>query len=199
MKKLLFLLVGMVLFLAACGDDSSNSDTSADTSTDKTEEASAEETEQEDSDTGEEANDEEEEQTDEVSDSYLDTGDYIYEIKEIEQMEGQFGDGTQIIAIELTFTNNSDEATSPWFSQGIGAEQETDTTVETLMGANGQFPEDYKPELVEMGDTDVKPGATVDAVIGYTLEYPGEPVRLYEFMLFDEEDISFERIVETTE
>ena len=112
-------------------------------------------------------------------------------------MESQFGDGTQILAIELSFTNNTDEPVSPWMSLGIQAEQETDTTVEMLTGANGLFPEDYKPDLVKMGDTDVKPGATVDAVIGYEILYPGKPVRLTNFSFTDE--ILFERIVETTE
>ncbi|GAK01473.1 hypothetical protein JCM19055_4639 [Geomicrobium sp. JCM 19055] len=100
----------------------------------------------------------EEEPTDagEVSDYYLDTGDYVFEIKEIEQMESSFEDGIQIIAIEMSFTNNSNEPVSPWMAQGFNAEQETDVTVETLMGANGMFPDGYKTELVDMGDTNVK-------------------------------------------
>ena len=78
---------------------------------------------------------------------------------------------------------------------GIKAEQETDVTVESLNGANGQFPEDYKPDLVEMGDTGIKPGATVDAVIGFEIIYPGEPVKLTNFSFTDE--VLFEKVVET--
>ncbi len=147
----------------------------------------------------EESTDNESSESKEISDTHLDTGDYVYEIKEIEQMESKFEDGTKIIAVELSFTNNSDEPASPWMSLGFFAEQETDTTVEQLNGANGLFPEDYKQELVVMGDTDVKPGATVDAVIGYELLYPGEPVRLYEAMAMSDEELTFERTVETTE
>lgn len=195
MKKILMLFLATILAvsLAACGDDNEGDVSAADNnSNDNTEEP---DTETNDSNDNEE-NENEEEPANEVSDSYLDNGDHIFEIKEIEQMESQFGDGTQIIAVELTFTNNSEEATSPWMAMGIGAEQETDVTVEELYGANGMFPEDYKTDLVEMGDTNVKPGATVDAVIGFELLYPGEPVRLYDFRSFDD-DGDFERIVET--
>jgi uncharacterized Zn ribbon protein len=180
MKKIIILLVGLMLFLVACGDEGA-------------EETSAEEEPQETVETEEGTEQEESEESEGASDTFLDNGDYVYEIKEIEQMESQFEDGTQIIAIELTFTNNTEEATSPWMSLGIQAEQETDTTVETLNGANGLYPEDYKTDLVEMGDTDVKPGATVDAVIGYELLYPGEPVKLYDMW----EENLFERVVET--
>src|SRR5690625_4379542 len=130
-----------------------------------------------------------------VSDTTLDTGDYVYEIKDIEQVVGK--EDMNILAVEVEFTNKSDEPKSPWMAGELFAEQETETTVELLNGALGMFPDDYKPELTEMGDTNVKPGATVDAVIGYEILYPGNPVRLYNFM-YDENPL-FERVVETEE
>ena len=45
-----------------------------------------------------------------------------------------------------------------------------------LDGANGLFPEDYKPDLVAASDVQVKPGATVEAVIGYQLKIKDSPV-----------------------
>lgn len=186
MKKLLLLITTLFLTLglAACGgtnseEQSTNQDNQ--TESENTEETNKEETEDKNNKS-------------EVSDTTLDTGDYVYTIKEVEQITSKYDD-TQILAVEIEFTNNSDEPTSPWMAMGITAEQETDVTVETLNGANGLFPDDYKPELVEMGDTDIKPGATVDAVIGFEILYPGEPVKLSEFSFTD--DVSFERIVET--
>ncbi|AIC93665.1 MULTISPECIES: DUF5067 domain-containing protein [Shouchella] len=198
MKKLLLssALVSLVV-LSACGDGNEE------TTTDPVEETSADSTDStETSDESTEDTDETEEDTQEENDSAtndttLDTGEFVYEIKEIEQLDSQYDASTQILAVELTFTNNSEDAISPWISQGITAEQETDTTVETLMGSNGLYPEDYKTELVEMGDTNVKPGATVDAVIGFEILYPGEPVTLKEFTFNG--DSSFEHVVETTE
>lgn len=187
MKRFLILLIGITLFLAACGGDSEEANEANDP-----EESTQEET----NDSEQETEDEDAEETSaDVSDTSFDNGDYVYEIKEIEQMESGFGDGAQILAIELSFTNNTDEPTSPWMALGIQAEQETETTVEQLNGANGMYPDDYKTDLVEMGDTDVKPGATVDAVIGFEILYPGEPVKLTNFSFTDE--VLFEKIVET--
>lgn len=185
MKKILFILVGLVLLLAACGNESNDSDNNGGNSSESNSQESNNDNNEDKEDSG-----------NEVSDTRFDNGDYVYEIKAIEQITSQYDD-TQILAIEMSFTNNTEEATSPWMSLGIDAEQETETTVETLMGANGLFPEDYKPDLVKMGDTDVKPGATVDAVIGFEILYPGEPVKLTNFSFTDE--VLFERVVETTE
>ncbi|MBM7600357.1 hypothetical protein JOC34_002748 [Virgibacillus halotolerans] len=78
------------------------------------------------------------------------------------------------------------------------ANQETDTTIELLDGANGQYPDDYKADLVEMGDTNVKSGATVDAVVGFQIKYAGEPVQLIDSNGSDNPE-TFERIVETSD
>ncbi|MBM7634028.1 DUF5067 domain-containing protein [Geomicrobium sediminis] len=196
-KYLLSIGLGSALLLSACGDgtdepsdadeaEGAEEDSAADVDEDDQEELSADE----DDDTA----------NNEVNDDYLDTGDYVFEFQEVEQMENARDEETQIIAIELTFTNNSDDDTSPWMAaaQAYSSEQETDVTVESLMGANGSFPEGYKEELVNMGDTNIKPGATVDAVIGYELLYPGEDVILSE-RSFGNDDITFEKIIETEE
>lgn len=190
MKKLSFIFLAMLLsmVLVACGDNENNNGNDAPTPTD---------TDNDSNNANENGNTTNDAANNDVSDTSFDNGDYVYEIKEVEQMESGFEDGTQILAVELSFTNNTDEPTSPWMALGLSAEQETDVTVEGLDGANGLYPDDYKTELVEMGDTDIKPGATVDAVIGFEILYPGEPVRLYNFSFDDE--ILFEKVVETTE
>ena len=186
MKKALFLFNILLLsFLVACGGNSDDTDNNANEDNNVEENNNTQDNE---------AQEQEVEEEQEVSDTTFDNGDYVYEIKEVEQIAGKHD--VQVLAVELTFTNNTDEAISPWMSMGIFAEQETDVTVESLNGANGRFPDDYKTDLVEMGGTDIKPGATVDAVIGFEILYPGEPVRLYNFSMTDEK--LFERVVETT-
>ena len=171
--------------LAACGD--TTEDANANESDDSTAtESTSDATEETEADV---------EEVSDVSDSSFDNGDYVYEIKNIEQLDGKYD--MPILAVEMSFINNTDEPQSPWMSVGIEAVQETDVTVEMLTGANGQFPDDYKTDLVEMGDTNVKPGATVDAVIGFEIIYPGEPVTLKNFSFTDE--VLFETTVETTE
>jgi hypothetical protein len=176
LKKLFILLLG-VLLLAACGEEGNEATTPE------------EEPEQEETN--------EFEETTELSDTTLETDNYTFVIKEVEQLEGKFDD-TQILAVEIEFTNNSDESISPWMASAgeIKAQQETEDTVESLDGANGLYPDDYKTELVEMGDTDVKSGSTVDAVIGYEILYPGEQVKLMDFTLSDEPE-KFERNIDT--
>ncbi|WP_054753619.1 DUF5067 domain-containing protein [Piscibacillus salipiscarius] len=182
----------LTIFLAACGDDG---ETEADTTNDETETEETnegdQETENEDSETENEKENKDEESSDEseVSDTVLENEDYKYVIKGTEQLTGKYED-RPILAVEVEFTNKTDEPTSPWMALALKAEQETDTTVEILNGANGLFPDDYKPDLVKMGDTNVKSGATVEAVIGYEILYPGSPVILKEFTMMDE-DISF--------
>lgn len=97
-------------------------------------------------------------------------------IKDYEFLKSQYDENVDIVALTIEFTNKSDEAIDPWFGSPIKAEQETDKTIELLDGANGLFPEDYKPELVAASDVQVKPGATVEAVIGFELKIKDSPV-----------------------
>lgn len=134
---------------------------------------------------------------DELSDDAVEDDDYKIEIKDVEQIDGE--PEADVLALEIEFTNKSESPVSPW-SGAVGllhAQQETDETVETLRGANAHFPGDYKPELVGMGGTKVKGGGTtVDAVIGYQIEYSDEDVHLMDFNANYEPE-TFERVVET--
>lgn len=117
----------------------------------------------------------------------------VFEFLEVEQMDSAITDD-QIIAITMNYTNTTDESQDPWFAFDLTGTQETENTIEILEGANGLFPDDYNPEAVEMGGSYIKPGSTVEAVIGYTLHTLGEPVHFKP--LFTDGD--FHAIVETT-
>lgn len=97
-------------------------------------------------------------------------------IKEYEFLKSQYDDNVDIVALTIEFTNKNNEAIDPWFGCNLKGEQETDKTIELLDGANGLFPEDYKPDLVRASDVKVKPGATVEAVIGFELKIKDSPV-----------------------
>ncbi|NMW84258.1 DUF5067 domain-containing protein [Peptoniphilus sp. AGMB00490] len=97
-------------------------------------------------------------------------------IKNYEFLKSQYDENVDIVALTIEFTNKTDEAVDPWFGTPLKGEQETDKTIELLDGANGLFPEDYKPDLVAASDVQVKPGATVEAVIGYQLKIKDSPV-----------------------
>lgn len=97
-------------------------------------------------------------------------------IKDYEFLKSQYDENVDIVALTIEFTNKNDEAVDPWFGTPLKGEQETDKTIELLDGANGLFPEDYKPDLVSTSDVQVKPGATVEAVIGYQLKIKDSPV-----------------------
>lgn len=97
-------------------------------------------------------------------------------IKDYEFLKSQYDKNADIVALTIEFTNKTDEAVDPWFGTPLKGEQETDKTIELLDGANGLFPEDYKPNLVAASDVQVKPGTTVEAVIGYELKIKDSPV-----------------------
>lgn len=97
-------------------------------------------------------------------------------IKNYEFLKSQYDENVDIVALTIEFTNKTDEAVDPWFGTPLKGEQETDKNIELLDGANGLFPEDYKPDLVDASDVQVKPGATVEAVIGYQLKIKDSPV-----------------------
>lgn len=192
-KTLIAVIAGVTVFLGACG--ASNDEGVSGDSPEVEAEESDEVAEEVANDTPEEA----EEETEELSNDTVENDDYKIVIKDIEQIDGKYD--SQVLALEVEYTNKSDESKSPWMAivGMIKANQETETTIESLTGANAHFPDDYKPELVEMGDSDVKGGdTTVDAVIGFEIEYPGEPVYLIDFNMSDKPD-TFERVVETEE
>src|SRR5699024_2498591 len=178
-------------FLGACGanDEGVSGDSP---------EVEAEESEEVANDTPEDSEEgEAEEKAEKISDDTVENDDYKFVIKDIEQIDGKYD--SQVLALEVEYTNKSDESRSPWMAivGMLKANQETDTTIESLTGANAHFPDEYKPELVEMGDSDVKGGeTTVDAVIGFEIEFPGEPVHLIDFNITDKPE-AFERVVET--
>ena len=116
-----------------------------------------------------------------------------------EQLQGKYADNTQILAVTLRYLNTTTEPHTPWFAVAydLAAEQETETTIDLLMGANGQFPDDYKPEAVRLGETEIKPGAMADVVVGFVINSPGQPVHLRDMNLFEAHGSIFERTIET--
>lgn len=186
MKKIVGLgLIFAVSFgLAGCGSSDSGNDTTESTS--KSDVSSS--VVKESSATSSEKS--------EASDTVYEDKDSKIVIKNAEELTSQYDENVKIVAIEIEYTNKGDKAQSPWFAfaTSIKPIQETDVTEELLDGANGLYPEDYKPDLVSMGDTDVKAGATVDAVVGVQLKYPGSPLILKDFM----DEGTFERTIETT-
>src|SRR5699024_5542155 len=188
-KKLVAIIAGVMVFLGACGanDEGASGDSPEVEAEESTDEEVANDTSE---DSGEE-------ETEELSDDTVEDDDYKFVIKDVEQIDGNYD--SNVLALEVEFTNKSDESSSPWMAivGMIKANQETETTIESLTGANAHFPEDYKPELVEMGDSDVKgDDTTVDAVIGFEIEFPGETIHLIYFNMMDKPE-TFERVVET--
>lgn len=80
-------------------------------------------------------------------------------------------DNSPILLLEMDFTNNGKNPTSPYMAFVIDWDvQQTDgITTQNLNGANGQMANVENQEAVLMGDTKVNPGATVHAIIGYKL------------------------------
>ena len=179
MKKLLFVSL-FVLFLAACGEGS--------------EEGSHEESSSSDASTEESSVNESEENT-EVSNEVFENEDYKFVFGEAEQLEGTRGD--QVLAIEIEFTNKSDEAKSPWSTSTVVLDQSevSDVTTESVQGAVGGLPEDYKEDLYRM-DTEINSGETVDAVLAFTIQEPGSEIKITDSVLSGD-DITFERVYET--
>ena len=100
-----------------------------------------------------------------------------YVIKNITKTTGSL-DGSPIITIEMSFTNNGSYPVSPYmgFVTDWDVQQTDGVTTESLMGANSQLANVANQDLVKMGDTQVNAGATVDAIIGYTLDSDTEDV-----------------------
>ncbi len=92
-----------------------------------------------------------------------------------------YDESSPILIITYDYTNNTDELSRPsdaW-TDYLTATQETEATVEELDGFYGlsSLGSEYE-ELDEMGYTDVKPGATVQSVAAYVINYPSQPVIL---------------------
>ena len=75
----------------------------------------------------------------EKSDLYFEGVNGSYEVIATEQLQGKYADNTQILAVTLRYLNTTTEPHTPWFavSYDLAAEQETETTIDLLMGANG--------------------------------------------------------------
>lgn len=176
MKKLLFLLIGMMLFLTACGSGDNEIEAISDTGG------------------GEAASREAENTT--LSDTTVETDEYKIVIKDSEIIQADYKD-SEYLTLDIEFTNKRSEPTTPWygFARTINAYQETDTTIEELEELLApMYPEDYKAELIDTASSEIKEGSTVDAVVGYELIYPKQHVRLIDG---DDEPETFEKIVET--
>ncbi|WP_277631364.1 DUF5067 domain-containing protein, partial [Atopococcus tabaci] len=137
--KLLLALAVSGLVLGACGTE----ETTSENETEQTGAATEVETTDTAADTSEAV-----EETAEVSDTVYEGMNGTYEIVETEQLQNAMFPEKQIMAITINYTNTTEEPQNPWFAwaSDVEATQETEATVETLMGANGQYPADYKPE-----------------------------------------------------
>ena len=71
----------------------------------------------------------------------------------------------------------------------------SDVTTESVQGAVGGLPEDYKEDLYRM-DTEINSGETVDAVLAFTIQEPGSEIKITDSVLSGD-DITFERVYET--
>lgn len=116
--------------------------------------------------------------------------------------ENEIIDGTmladKIVALEIEFTNKKNEPVNPWmqFAFDFVGEQETDTQVIDLLGANAEFASDYKTEFVKNSNINVKPGATVTIVVGYSLQNPNKPVYIRDRNILNNNGTLFEMEVE---
>ena len=90
-----------------------------------------------------------------------------------------YGEEKSTLIITYDFTNDSDDLLSPgnaWIAC-FTATQETDTTVDELDVAASPADEKYT-QMNDVSYTDVKPGATVQAVISYEINDTTKPVTL---------------------
>lgn len=111
----------------------------------------------------------------------LNTNEATIKITGVEVMppNEQYGETLSTLVITYDYTNNSDEPQQPgiaWISS-FNATQETEATIEDLDVASAPSGEKYDA-MNEMSYTDVKPGATVQAVISYNINYPDQAVTL---------------------
>lgn len=173
-KKIVALLLAssMALSLSACGGGSSADNSSK---SDNTTEAK------------------EDNKTESVSVPDTDTSDVYFKddvlkidmatIKitgfEVAPPNADYGEEKSTLIITYDFTNDSDDLMQPgttWIAC-FAATQETDATVDNLDVAVMPGDEKYA-QMNDVSYTDVKPGATVQAVISYEINDTAKPITL---------------------
>lgn len=187
------LLIGLALFLAACGE------TEAEESEPEVEASEAEEVGEEEEAEEEVAEEEtaEAEESSEISNEVYEDEEFKFVFGDAEQIEGKYGD--EILAIEVKFTNKTDSPESPWMVAAMLLEMNevTEVTTEPVIGGLGQIPEDYRQDFYEM-DTEINGGETVNTVISFEIQEPGSTIEVRDRTL-DGEPEQFEWVYETTE
>lgn len=106
----------------------------------------------------------------------LDLNNATYKILSIQKSTGSIT-GDPVMVIEMEFTNKGNQPKSPYMSfvTDFDVQQTDGTTTSSLNGANGQLANLENQDAVKMGDANVNAGATVKAIIGYTLKYNDKP------------------------
>jgi len=200
LHKRLLLFGASAILLAACGTDEGSTEETGATEEPETEEVAedteAEDTTDEETEMEEEPNEEapnkettENQALEQTTNGLNEEGVVVeypytvstpnaeYTINSVERSKGSMT-GAPIITLNLTFTNLTDETQSPYMQMvsDFNIIQTDGTTTESLMGANSEMGHLENQEAVEMGDTQVNGGATVEATIGYQLTIPENPV-----------------------
>lgn len=175
-KKIVALLLAssMALSLSACGGSGSDSSSSkSESKTEQTKEDNKTETVDVPKDS-------------QTSDVYfkddtlkIDMATIKITGSEVAPPNTDYGEEKSTLIITYDFTNDSDDLLSPgnaWIAC-FTATQETDTTVDELDVAASPADEKYT-QMNDVSYTDVKPGATVQAVISYEINDTTKPVTL---------------------
>lgn len=198
MKKLLMVGFASTLLLAACDDQESDTETAVE-SEEVEDDTTEEETSEEDSDVDEEAleEDEDSDESAETSDTYFEGDNGTYEITNVQQVTGIYD--TELVILDMTYTNNTDEAQSAWFAFAfdMSATQVDGPTQETLIGGNGQIPDEYQTEIGM--DDDIVAGETVETQVAYEIEVPGEPIIIQDQNMMGDNGENFYLEIETSE
>lgn len=132
-----------------------------------------------------------------LSDSHFENEYYQFVIENTEQIKND--DDLPLLAIKAHFTNNSEQAITPWmaFITSIRTIQKNDNEENSLNGANGLFPEDYQPALFKASEEHVLPGESVETLIGFVIEEPGKPIIMSDLNLLQNPE-QFQREIPTT-
>lgn len=98
---------------------------------------------------------------------------------EVVPPSADYGDEKPSLIITYDFTNNSNELLQPvsvWITH-FNATQETETTVDSLVNSFMLFDEKYQ-SAYDISQTDVKAGATVQAIAIYGINDVTKPITL---------------------